>query len=596
MQNQHLTETLLPRNQNNQILLPKPLITVTDRALSRLGESPTEENNLFTNKSSPPSWTQSPATRALRNIGAGTTEVLFGSTGSIQSCIMTLASCTIGTGVLALPAGFVEAGFAAGLSLFALSAIFNIWTCLLLVHCCIMSNRYSYRRIGVAAFGKVGGFAVKIGVTLVLFGIITALIVVFSDSIHEVAGLFVESKSAIPSKWTLSGVGIGVIILPLSLPSNISALRYTSMLALCSIAYVTIVVVVCGVKRVDQVGGLSPAINLAVNTTGSFWGPQSPSPILNIITNVPVFMMSLACQVQVPDIFHTMPRKGPRKERSLKDMTTVCFVALGIVATLYIILGFTGALAFIGNWNKLTGDVLAALSLTTTDPSLLGNISAARVVMCVSVSLTCPLLVLPCRDTVLQLLGLDEQSQQQAAQENAARKAEADMEQQQQQQPQHYRGSPIGARSSMNRISDGGNGAMALHRHELEEMDKGDKGWPCKRLISHALVTAILLASAWFLANSLSNLKLVLGFTGSTGGCMLLYILPAMFYLKLLKMEQDKKNQENEEGEKTSISCSSLLFGWIPLIVGTVVMFVATGATIYFVVDGQTDHNSTTTV
>ena len=108
--------------------------------------------------------------------------------------------------------------------------------------------------------------------------------------------------------------------------------------------------------------------------------------------------------------------------------------------------------------------------------------------------------------------------------------------------------------------------------------------WPCSRLVSHSLVTAGLLLATWCLANSISNLKLVLGFTGSTGGCLLLYMLPAIFYLKLLSKQRQAKPP----------SWSALLFGWVPLILGTVVMIVATGATVYFVTEGTTDTNTTT--
>ena len=380
--------------------------SIVDHSLRRLGESPTRKDSLHlpnnNNPSPPPSWTQSPSTRALRNIGAGTTELLFGSKGSIQSCIMTLASCTIGTGVLALPAAFAEAGFAAGLLLISLSVGFNAWTCLLLTHCCVLSKQYSYRRIGEAAFGKTGGTVVKFGVVFVLFGIITALQVVLSDSLYKVAHLFVEHPA---SKWMLSGVAIGVTVLPLSLPSDISALRYTSVLALTSMLYVTIVVVVCGYLRVEQVGGFSNAVAVAINETDAFWAPQggsskslntNASKMLNIMTNIPVFMMAFGCQVQVPDIFHTMPkqmmdvvvgssgegvRRIKKRMRSLKDMQWVVVGALCIVCFLYLLLGVSGAMAFVGHWHQLKGDVLITLGTTTSNQVLLSNIDAARVVM-----------------------------------------------------------------------------------------------------------------------------------------------------------------------------------------------------------------------
>ena len=65
-------------------------------------------------------------------------------------------------------------------------------------------------------------------------------------------------------------------------------------------------------------------------------------------------------------------------------------------------------------------------------------------------------------------------------------------------------------------------------------------------------MTAGLLILTWVLANSINNLKLVLGFTGATGGCLLLYILPSLFYLKLLKMEGEE--EEGKAGRNNSWS------------------------------------------
>ena len=584
-----LHQPLLPQDEPEE---PPVAYSIADHSLRRLRDHTVAA--AFTSSSADPSptWTQSPATRALRNIGAGTTEAIFGSKGSIQSCIMTLASCTIGTGVLALPAAFVEVGFISGLLFIVLSVAFNVWTCLLLVHCCMLSNRYSYRRIGVAAFGPKGGMCVKIGVVFVLFGIITALQVVLSDSLHKVAFLFTSQPA---SKWMLSGVAIAVTILPLSLPSNISALRYTSMLALSSILYVTAVVVICGVMHVNHIGGLEESITLAVNETGSFWGPQGTGSerMLNVITNIPVFMMAFACQVQVPDIFHTMPKKMTlidvghelvqKKVRSVIDMKWVVVGALSTVCVMYLLLGVSGALAFVGHWNDLKGDVLIGLGSTTKNMTLLSNIDAARVVMCVSVSLTCPLLVLPCRDTLLQLFGLDWSSGS-----DGSGDGDEDVDGEEEEEEEELR------MARNRKLLNGHSPSKRSPLVPLEDFGGGGGGggggasstikWPCSRLVSHSLVTAGLLLTTWCLANSISNLKLVLGFTGSTGGCLLLYMLPAIFYLKLLSKQRQAKPP----------SWSALLFGWVPLILGTVVMIVATGATVYFVTEGTTDTNTTT--
>ena len=353
---------------------------------------------------------QSPATRAFRRIGSGVSDAVFGGEGSVQSGMLTLASCTIGTGVLALPAAFAESGVAIGLVLILASAGFNIWSCMLLVHSSALSRRFSYRSIGVAALGSIGGRLVKVAVGLVLFGIITGLLVELRDSIYEVMQLFTQSQPLAGCSRVL----VLVLILPLSLPPSITALKYTSMLALVSLCYVTYTVVVCGVNRIHEMGNLTAAIQAAQHeaaTGGNFWLPVQDDPTvpgwLKVITNIPVFCMAFACQVQVPDIFKTL--KGAGTQKSITGMQVVVTGALCGCLILYVSIAMMGVFAFVGAFTHLHGDVLDSLALTITrgdagEDNLRTEISAARLIMCVTVSLTCPLLVLPCRDTIMQAL------------------------------------------------------------------------------------------------------------------------------------------------------------------------------------------------
>ena len=575
--------------------------------------------------------TQSPATRAFRRIGGGVSDAVFGGAGSVQSGMLTLASCTIGTGVLALPAAFAESGVAVGLALILLSAGFNIWSCMLLVHSSVLSRRFSYRSIGVAAFGETGGRLVKIAVILVLFGIITGLLVVLRDSIYEVVQLFTPDPA---SRWVLSACVIIALILPLSLPSSIAALKYTSMLALASICFVTYTVVACGVNRVQEMGNLSAAIHAAQTeaaTGGNFWLPVQDDPTvpgwLKVITNIPVFCMAFACQVQVPDIFKTLKGAGSRK--STKGMQTVVTGALCGCLVLYLSIALLGVLAFVGAFTDLHGDVLDSLALTITKGnvdanSLRSEISAARVIMCVSVSLTCPLLVLPCRDTIMQMLLREgEPGEGESAARRRSTSASDDGNVLESGGAGDtgggvagaaavYRSSPL-ARPLINYSEPNGVDASTIGATERRSRTRtrtdsstarDTKKWPCWRLAAHGCVTVFILATGWALANSIPNLKLVLGFTGSTGGSLLLYVLPALFYLKLLRKSRGAKiarlvasgrTLRSAEADVAKPSVQNLFFGVFPLVIGIVVGVCATGATVYGVVSSSHDNNMTAT-
>lgn len=642
-----------PRQQLNasatQRLRPQPRqLNAFDRHLERLTPPPPSPSSPSGQPGSSPremtakQLTQSPATLAFRRIGGGVSDAVFGGAGSVHSAVLTLASCTIGTGVLALPAAFAESGVAAGLALLLLSAGFNVWSCMLLVHSSVLSRRFSYRSIGVAAFGEAGGRLVKLAVVLVLFGIITGLLVVLRDSIYEVVELFSPGHPA--SRWVLSGGVVLALVLPLSLPASIAALKYTSMLALASICFVTYTVCAAGVHRVHQMGNLTAAIRAAqaeAATGGNFWLPVQDDPAvpgwLKVITNIPVFCMAFACQVQVPDIFKTLKGAGSRK--STKGMQMVVTGALCGCLVLYLSIALLGVLAFVGAFTDLHGDVLDSLMLTINKgsagaQSLRTEISAARVIMCISVSLTCPLLVLPCRDTIMQMLLPEAEEEEEvvvhrrssAASESAVGGAASSASasaasasaagatgalESGRGGAAAYRSSPL-ARPLLDRSNGTDSSTGALERRSRtrtrtrtdSRSANKSKAWPCWRLAAHGCVTVFILTTGWALANSIPNLKLVLGFTGSTGGSLLLYVLPALFYLKLLQKSRDAKiarlvasgrGARSAEADVPQPSAWALFFGVFPLIVGIVVGVCATGATVYGVVSGSHDNNMTAT-
>ncbi len=578
---------------------PRPRIrpSVSDRTLARLGglggagaAGPSPADDAMRAGDALGTLSASPATRAFRRLGAAAAETVFGGHGSAKGAALTLASCTIGTGVLALPAAFAESGFVSGLVLIGLSTGFNVWSCLLLVESCVLSGSFSYRKIGVKAFGHCGGTIVKVAVVCVLFGIITGLLVVLRDSVFEVACLFVARPA---SRWVLSGGAVLAVILPLSLPANISALKYTSMLALTAIAFVTGVIVLCGVRRVDALGGMAGAIHAAETenaTGGNFWFPvQDDAQVpgwLKIVTNVPVFLMAFACQVQVPDIYHTL--RGAGSPQSVKTMRRVVAGALGSCLCLYLTIGIAGALAFAGLWAKLQGDVLGSLTLTTSNAGVRDMISVARVIMCVSVALTCPLLVLPCRDTLLQLVGLGECGKRETSASRRSKPAGSNHRHRVSESGRVR--SPLTEELLVSHVTPDSDAAVGDGEEEGEVAHTGASTWPISRLLVHVMATAAILATAWALANSIPNLKLVLGFTGSTGGALLLYVLPAMFYLRLLRLRSENQRRrwqaaDGTGGPEPATSRRALLFGWVPLVIGLCVGVLATGATVYSTVN-----------
>ena len=164
----------------------------------------------------------------------------------------------------------------------------------------------------------------------------------------------------------LTALGL-FVALPLSLVRNITSL---SNICAASIGFYCFVVV-----RVVLESSTNIRSGQWVNEV-NLWRPSG------MLQCFPIFSMALACQTNLFEVYATLPDATPSK------MTEVVKGAVNLCTGIYITIGFFGYVAFC--YADVGGDILTSFEHTNF-------IQMVKLGFCVSVALSFPLAMFPCR-------------------------------------------------------------------------------------------------------------------------------------------------------------------------------------------------------
>uniref|UniRef100_A0A7S1F3M5 Amino acid transporter transmembrane domain-containing protein n=1 Tax=Noctiluca scintillans TaxID=2966 RepID=A0A7S1F3M5_NOCSC len=285
-----------------------------------------------------------------------------------------LISTSIGTGLLAMPFVFWLLGAVPGALLLCGFATLSAFCSYLLCECCEWSRVYSYEEIVVEAFGQKGACVMESVVIWLLFGAMTSVLVVTGDVLILIAD--VAAPKWFCQRTALLALFVCIVILPLSSVRSLTALRNSNTVAITCTVIVGILLMSHGADRegLEAIGA---------------W--PCDSNVLSMLPAVPIMMLSLGCQVQVPPVY------GDLDQRSLPRMTLV-LVAVGVACFLiYLSVALFGLAAISGlnnDGSPVPGNALDAFS--SRDKSAF----AMRAFMGLAMTMVYPLLCVPCRSTV----------------------------------------------------------------------------------------------------------------------------------------------------------------------------------------------------
>ncbi|ODQ83242.1 hypothetical protein BABINDRAFT_57640 [Babjeviella inositovora NRRL Y-12698] len=408
------------------------------------------------------------------------------------SASINLLNTIIGAGMLAMPYGIKSNGVLLGIFVVILSGASSSFGLYLQTKCT------RYVPVGHASFFALSQLTYPslsvifdLAIAVKCLGVGISYLVVVGDLMPKIA------KSLIDDTY-LEGHGIllernfwislfMVIVVPLSFLKRLDSLRYASMVALSSVAYLAVLVVVHFFKK-----------DIVEKGPVNYFVPHSVSSALG---SFPIFVFAYTCHQNMFSLVNEL------EDKSSRNMNRVISYAIGIAMTLYVIVGVSGYLTF--------GDLVGGNIIVSYPESF--SSTFGRVAIACLVVLSYPLQCHPCRASVNNILhyfdillgGEDETSKVAAAEEQRL-------------------------------VGSGDDQSSTANEQVIVALTKRN----------HLIITSFVLLISYLVAISVRSLEHVLAFVGSTGSTSISFILPGIFGYKMIGADKIANNEPLTKKEK----------------------------------------------
>ncbi|CAL1714589.1 unnamed protein product [Somion occarium] len=296
---------------------------------------------------------------------------------TLQSSIGNLANTIIGSGMLTFPLALASSGIIPGMITCLFSGGVAAFGLYLLSLCAVKApnRRASFFAVAELTFPRAAVFF-DAAIAIKCFGVsISYLIIIKSLMPNVVAALYhdLTSPDTNPPTWALSGRNwisiFMLVLLPLAFLRRIDSLRHTSYIALFSVAYLVVIVVVCYFFPLEGTTALGE-IHLIHFTP-------------NFISTFPVQVFAYTCAQNLFPIFNEI------NNNSQERMNIVVGTSIGSAALIYEIIAVFGYLTF---GTKVGANIIAMY------PSTSLFIAFGQLAIAVLVLFSYPLQVHPCRN------------------------------------------------------------------------------------------------------------------------------------------------------------------------------------------------------
>eukprot|EP01135_Chromosphaera_perkinsii_P011447 Nk52_evm23s2402 gene=Nk52_evmTU23s2402 len=457
---------------------------------------------------------------------------------SMGSCVFNLCNTIVGVGLLGMGYAFSLAGLLLGiffLSLFGVGASIGLrmlvdvarWTqrrtvnYFVLSQCTIPSLRY----ISDAA------------VVFNCFGIATSALIIIGDNMSAaVAGWLGIDGSLTSGTWADRRIWISVFMCfvgPISVFKQMDKLRFISFIAVVAIIYLVVVV------------------------TGYFiFNPNLPSPEVkghfnyivwdakSIIEALPLVVFAYTCHQNVFFVYSEIKRNTVARVSRTIDISS--FFSWFI----YLLVGTFGYLTF---YDNVEGNVLNNL------PSSNVFVNACQVLVALLAACSYPLQMLPSIAAIDNLIWGHTKPLMPGTGEEELEERERGEE----------------GEEKFNRQKNGevkyANEEEITMEGNSKPQKESTKGHSERHVRTRFWVQSLgLMFLSFLIAVFLKDISLAFSLVGSTGSVTISYILPALFYLKMVSL----KGETSRFAFKTSMAYVMLVFGVFMLVAGNYVAIV----------------------
>lgn len=343
---------------------------------------------------------------------------------SAWGATFTCANACIGAGVLAFPNVFANGGFLLTPILMAVVICLELITLSVLVSKSQLLGVTQYQIIVEKIYGTGMSVFFSILISLYMFGALVAYTIVIGDTLTSLAIRHLGPDNICSShSFDISVIGL-FLLLPLSLKRNFSDLQWVSYIAIMSIGYIMVAVLIRSIQSFEQ------------NDWKVFEEVKYfPSDFSSVMNAIPVISFAFVCHLQVCEVakelgqtngssnmfsrkrssadvlvdgvYHSLQAtestsllgggNGMSPSKVNRTMRKVCAMALAICALGY---GSIGTFAYLASPNKWK-DISDLLLGYGVDDNLM---EVGRIALVINICSSFPINLGPCRSAVMDIV------------------------------------------------------------------------------------------------------------------------------------------------------------------------------------------------
>ena len=337
-------------------------------------------------------------------------------TATLRTSIFNLVSTVVGGGVLSLPFTFSVMGVVFGPLALVASAAMSDFSIYLLLSMSRRQGDLSYEDVAAKTLGEPARVLLLVLLFLLTFLCAAAYFVLAADLLQPLLTAFVDTSLSNHLARFYVMVGFMCVVGPLSFFRQLSALRFTSFLSIVSISVLGMVLFYKLVTATPTHFIIHPsnATNVSASfvdmygviMAGSGTGVGSapiglrngtvlkhikvwPNSFNDFMYALPISTVAYLCH------FNVLPTNKELIKPTKKRIQRMIHSTIGICLSLYIVIAFCG---YLFSLDLTCGDILN--NYKNDDPI----ISVGRVGLVITLAMSFPLLVLPCRTVLGRLI------------------------------------------------------------------------------------------------------------------------------------------------------------------------------------------------
>lgn len=304
---------------------------------------------------------------------------MLSSIKSNISAYSNIVNAVIGSGILSLSFFLHSSGLVLGLILSVLTYIASLYTFQLLVFMAEYTQSFTNKELCTNVLPGKSGYIIHIiqngSIFLTSFGVCTVYIHILSYSLSSQIKYWTDN-SFITNPYMI-GLLLMLIIFPLCCTRKIDFLSWTSSLAIISILFIAIVVIV------------------KMFTTKIMWSSIKLfrfDNILQILYNLPILFFSYLDQFVIISIYREL------KDRNIPKMATITTLSITTCLILYTIVSVCGYILF-ADLEVMKGNLL--------DNFLPGDklVLTSKILIYIVITFSYPILMYVAKDALLDILG-----------------------------------------------------------------------------------------------------------------------------------------------------------------------------------------------